>query len=118
MENRLIQVTDASGALAAFEYDGDGAWTKRHAGDATVGYHNRYWELDLPRLWAGATVEERRRLLLTVLDDVYVETNGEKQVVVVSPKPAFRDLSPVVSSERGYPRFAPFSHEASLIVSG
>ena len=46
--------------------------------------------LDLPRLWDGATLEERRRLLLTVLDAVYVDTQGEKGVVDVRLKKAFR----------------------------
>ena len=46
--------------------------------------------VELPRLWAGATPEERRRLLLTVLDAVYVDTQGEKRVVEVRPKAAFR----------------------------
>ena len=45
--------------------------------------------LDLPRLWAGSAVEERRRLLLTVLDAVYVDTQGEKGIVEVRPKAAF-----------------------------
>ena len=46
--------------------------------------------LDLPRLWAGATLEERRRLLLTVLDAVYVDAKGSRALVEVRPKAAFR----------------------------
>ena len=45
--------------------------------------------LDLPQLWAGATSEERRGLLLTILDAVYVDTQGDKRVVEVRPKAAF-----------------------------
>ena len=46
--------------------------------------------MDLPRLWAGAMSQERRQLLLTVLDAVNVDTKGEKRVVEVRPKAAFR----------------------------
>ena len=45
--------------------------------------------MDLPRLWAGAMSQERRQLLLTVLDAVNVDTKGEKRVVEVRPKRAF-----------------------------
>ena len=32
----------------------------------------------LPELWSGASDEERRRILMTMLDAVYVETKEEK----------------------------------------
>ena len=48
--------------------------------------------LDMSRLWAGATMEERRRLLLTVLDAVYVDTQGDKRVVEIRPKAAFQSV--------------------------
>ena len=40
-------------------------------------------------MWAGATLEERRKLLLTVLDAVYVYAKGSRSVVEVRVKGAF-----------------------------
>ena len=48
--------------------------------------------LDLLRLWAGATLEERRKLVLTVLDAVYVDAKGSRSVVEVRVKGAFRGV--------------------------
>ena len=56
--------------------------------------------LDLPRLWAKATMDERRRLLLTVLDAVYVDAKGSRSVVEVRVKAAFR--VGWISSEEDY----------------
>ena len=49
--------------------------------------------MDLPRLWGGATIEERRLLLLAMLDAVYVDTKSNL-VVDVKPKTPFRSLPP------------------------
>ena len=49
--------------------------------------------MDLPRLWGGATIEERRLLLLAMLDAVYVDTK-HNLVVDVKPKTPFRSLPP------------------------
>ena len=46
--------------------------------------------LDLPKLWTGASLEERRRLLLTMLDAVYVDAKEDRSIVAVKPKPALR----------------------------
>ena len=67
---------------------------------------------DLPRLWAGANLEERRKLVLAVFDAVYVDTKT-RSVVRIKPKPAFRavlevakmplltaDSGPTVSARR------------------
>ena len=43
----------------------------------------------LPDLWAAANLAERRSLLLTVLDAVYVDVRGAKAVVSVKPKAMF-----------------------------
>ena len=43
----------------------------------------------LPNLWAAAELAERRRLLLTVLDAVYVDAREARAVVRVRPKAAF-----------------------------
>ena len=48
--------------------------------------------LDLPHLWAGANLEERRKLLLTILDTVYVDAKGSRRVVEVRVKVAFRGV--------------------------
>jgi hypothetical protein len=44
---------------------------------------------DLPRLWAGANEEEKRRLLLTMLDAVYVDAKEDKAIVAIKPKATF-----------------------------
>ena len=51
---------------------------------------------DMPRLWAGATLQERHQLLATVLDAVYIDTKGSKSIVSVKPKPAFQAVLGVV----------------------
>jgi len=43
----------------------------------------------LPELWAMADLTERRRLLLTILDAVYVDVRDGKAVVSIRPKAAF-----------------------------
>jgi hypothetical protein len=55
--------------------------------------------LDLPRLWASAGLEERRRLLLTMLDAVYVDVKEDRSIVAVKPKPAFRPVFQAVTRE-------------------
>ncbi len=44
---------------------------------------------DLPTLWTEADAGERRRLLLAVLDAVYVDMREAKAVVSIRPKAAF-----------------------------
>ena len=46
----------------------------------------------LPALWENADQAERRRILLTMLDAVYVDTVDEKSMVAIRPRPAFRPL--------------------------
>ncbi len=53
---------------------------------------------DLPRLWEGATVAERRSLLLAMLEAVYVEHKEAKAVVAIQPKPAFRAVFQVATT--------------------
>ena len=43
----------------------------------------------LPELWAAANLSERRRLLLSVLDAVYVDAREARGVVSIRPKVAF-----------------------------
>ena len=56
---------------------------------------------DLPRLWEEVNLAERRKLLLTMLDAVYVDTVEEKAVVAMTPKPAFMPLFEVATTREG-----------------
>ena len=53
---------------------------------------------DLPRRRDGATIEERRRLLLAMLDAVYVDTKGRRAIVSIKPKAAFHALVEVANA--------------------
>ena len=44
-------------------------------------------------------MEKRRKLLLTMLDAVYVDTLEEKDIVGIQPKPAFLPLFEVAAGE-------------------
>ncbi len=52
---------------------------------------------DLPRLWQGASLNEKRRVLLSLLDAVYVDTVEEKRIVAIKSKPAFRPLLEILT---------------------
>ena len=56
---------------------------------------------DLPQLWADATLSERRQILLTMLDGVYVDSKEEKAVVAIQPKPAFKALFKIATTRKG-----------------
>jgi len=56
---------------------------------------------DLPRLWANATMPERRKLLLAMLDGVYVDAKEEKRIVAIKPKPPFRPIFQVATAKEG-----------------
>ena len=53
---------------------------------------------DLPTLWEEASLAERRKLLMTMLDAVYVDTVEAKAIVAFRPKPAFIPLFLVAST--------------------
>ena len=55
----------------------------------------------LPDLWEGATLGERRQLLLTMLDGVYVDSKEERIIVALKPKPAFNALFQIVTTKEG-----------------
>ena len=55
----------------------------------------------LPALWDQANPGERRSLLLTMLDAVYVDTVEEKAIVAIRPKPAFRPLFEIATTRKG-----------------
>ncbi len=56
---------------------------------------------DLPNLWAEASLGERRRILMTMLDAVYVDPVEERSVVAIQPKPAFRPLFEMATTREG-----------------
>ena len=55
----------------------------------------------LPSLWEEANLSERRKLLLSMLDAVYIDTADEKAVVAIRPKPAFRPLFEIATTREG-----------------
>jgi len=56
---------------------------------------------DLPRLWSGANLTERRKLLTAMLDAVYVDAREEKRIVAIKPKPPFRPVFQVATTKEG-----------------
>jgi site-specific DNA recombinase len=56
---------------------------------------------NLPALWQEADLTERRKLLMAMLDAVYVDTDEEKSVVAIRPKPAFRPIFEVATTREG-----------------
>jgi len=56
---------------------------------------------NLPALWKKATAEERRRLLLPMLESVYVDAKEEHRVVAIKPKPPFRPLFEIATTREG-----------------
>ncbi len=55
----------------------------------------------LPALWREADLDERRRLLLNMLEAVYVDTQEEKRVVAIKPKAPFRPVFLVATTREG-----------------
>ncbi len=56
---------------------------------------------ELPNLWNEADLGERRKILVTMLDAVYVDTLEEKAVVALKPKPAFQALFQIATTKEG-----------------
>ncbi|MDD5287522.1 MAG: recombinase family protein [Dehalococcoidales bacterium] len=57
--------------------------------------------LNLPTLWNEANLEERRKLLLTMLDAVYFESKQLKSIVAIRPKPPFKPIFQVAATKAG-----------------
>ena len=55
----------------------------------------------LPGLWKKAALSERRRILMTMLDAMYVDTVDEKRIVAIRPKPSFRLLPEIATTRKG-----------------
>ena len=56
---------------------------------------------NLPALWDEANLTERRTLLTSMLDAVFVETVEEKTIAAIRPKPAFRPLFEIATTKEG-----------------
>ena len=56
---------------------------------------------NLPALWEAADLGERRKILMTMLAAVYVETVEERAVVALQPKPAFQALFQLATTREG-----------------
>ena len=56
---------------------------------------------NLPVLWEEADLTERRKLLMAMLDAVYVDTVEERSVVAIRPKPAFRPIFEIATPRGG-----------------
>ena len=54
--------------------------------------------LDLPMLWTKADQVERRKLLIAMLDAVYVDAKKMKSIVAIKPKPPFRPIFRVAAT--------------------
>lgn len=57
--------------------------------------------IDLPKLWAKANLAEQRKLLLTMLDAVYVDAKNHKTIVAIKPKPPFKPIFQVAVTKQG-----------------
>jgi site-specific DNA recombinase len=57
--------------------------------------------LNLKSLWAEANLEERRKILMSMLDAVYFDTKTSKALIAVRPKPPFKPIFQVAASKEG-----------------
>ena len=57
--------------------------------------------MNLKNLWAEANLEERRKLLLTMLDAVYVDARKTKSIIAIRPKPPFKPVFQVAVAKEG-----------------
>jgi len=55
----------------------------------------------LPKLWQEADASERRKLILTMLDAVYIDAKKYKTIVAIKPKPPFLPILQVATSRAG-----------------
>ena len=63
--------------------------------DAAAEAGRLIWRL--PKLWSGANLEERRKLMLAMLDAVYVDSK-ENMIVAIKPKAPFKPVFEVVTT--------------------
>ena len=56
---------------------------------------------NLPDLWEKATIGERKRILQTMLEAVYVDAIEAKAMVLIRPNPAFLPLFEIATTREG-----------------
>jgi site-specific DNA recombinase len=56
--------------------------------------------MNLPRLWSKTNDEEKRKLLLTILDAVCIDAKKTKSIVAIKPKPPFKPVFQVAASKK------------------
>ncbi|MPL61614.1 hypothetical protein SDC9_07191 [bioreactor metagenome] len=72
--------------------------------------------LNLSSLWSKANLSEQRKILLTMLDGVYVDVKEHRSVIAVKAKPPFRPIFQVAVSKKEskiHILNEPLSHEPS-----
>jgi hypothetical protein len=57
--------------------------------------------INLKNLWAEANMEEQRKLLLTMLDAIYIDARQTKSIVAIRPKPPFKPIFQVAVTKEG-----------------
>jgi site-specific DNA recombinase len=62
-------------------------------------YYRLWNNMDLKSLWADASMEEQIKLLLTMLDAVYVDAKKTKSIVAIRPKPLFKPILQVAATK-------------------
>ena len=55
----------------------------------------------LPDLWTRTNMEERRSILLTMLDAVFVDTKQSRSIVAIKPKAPFRPIFQLATTRAG-----------------
>ena len=55
---------------------------------------------NLGKLWKDANLEEQRKLLMTMLDAVYVDARKTKSIVAIRPKPPFKPIFQVAATKQ------------------
>jgi len=57
--------------------------------------------MKLPELWSNAGMGEQRKLLITMLDAIYVDTKKTKSIIAIKPKPPFMPIFQVAATKNG-----------------
>jgi site-specific DNA recombinase len=55
----------------------------------------------LPELWSEANMDEKRDLLLTMLEAVYFDVKQTRSIIAIKPKPPFRPIFQVAVTHEG-----------------
>jgi len=56
--------------------------------------------MNLPSLWESATLTEKRKLLITMLDAVYIDAKKSRSIIAIKPKPPFKPILQVAVSRK------------------